>query len=228
MIRIQSLRFTRQDGDKQRVIFDHLDLEVQQGQHCALLGDSGSGKTTLMNLLAGLEPVQSGQIQVGSHQLARMGPDQLARYRRELGIVFQGFQLLPALTVRHNILLPHRLRYGHDRAPRFTRLVSALGLDHLLDRLPDKLSGGEQQRVAVCRALIHEPTLILADEPTGNLDEANSREVVHQLRSLAQAQNATLLMVTHSQELAAQFPSQLELHQQSLHWRQSAREGQRG
>ncbi|GAA4874638.1 ABC transporter ATP-binding protein [Ferrimonas pelagia] len=218
MIQIQSLRFTRQDGDSLRTIFHDVDLTVKQGQHCALLGDSGSGKTTLMNLLAGLEPIQSGAIRIGEHQLDRLSSDELARYRREIGIVFQGFQLLPALTVRHNILLPHKLKFGHDRTDALEPLAQALGLTRMLDRTPDRLSGGEQQRVAVCRALIHQPKLILADEPTGNLDEGNSREVVHQLRSLAQAQNATLLMVTHSRELAEQFPHRIYLRDQGLHW----------
>ncbi|GAA5190414.1 ABC transporter ATP-binding protein [Ferrimonas gelatinilytica] len=218
MIEIQGLHFARRDGERQRVIFDGLSLTLAQGQHCALLGDSGSGKTTLMNLLAGLEPLQRGQIQVAEHQLAKMSSDELARYRRNIGIVFQGFQLLPALTVRHNILLPHRLKYGHDRAERFQPLTQSLGLTELLNRYPDRLSGGEQQRVAVCRALIHNPSLILADEPTGNLDERNSQIVVTQLQRLAEAQSATLLMVTHSNELAHQFPHRLMLAEQKLHW----------
>ncbi len=217
MVEIQGVHFARRDGERNRILFDGLSLSLAQGQHCALLGDSGSGKTTLLNLLAGLEPLQRGQISVAGHQLARMSSDELARYRRDLGIVFQGFQLLPALTVRHNILLPHRLKYGHDRADRFLPLVRALGLTELLERRPDRLSGGEQQRVAVCRALIHRPALILADEPTGNLDERNSQVVVTQLRQLAEEHEATLLMVTHSHELAHQFPLRLMLGGGRLH-----------
>lgn len=218
MITIRDLDFVRQDGLSQRVIFDNLDLTIESGQHCALVGDSGSGKTTFLNLLAGMEPVQDGSIHIGSNKLEKMTADERAIYRRHVGIVFQGFHLLPTLTVRHNILLPFRLKFGHDRAPRFTALVEALKLTALLDRFPDRLSGGEQQRVAVCRALIHEPHLILADEPTGNLDEENSWEVVKQLRELAEQQKATLLMVTHSRELAQQFPNQLELRHHTFHW----------
>lgn len=219
MLEISGLRFSRRDGDQERLILADLSVTLHQGQHCALVGDSGSGKTTLLNVLAGLEPVQQGSVKVAGNELAGMKADQLALLRRSIGIVFQGFHLLPALTVRHNILLPNKLRDGNKPAPRLAPLCQALGIEALLDRYPDALSGGEQQRVAVARALVHGPDIILADEPTGNLDEHNSRTVVAQMRALAEAQNATLLMVTHSQELAGQFDNLLELHDGKLTWR---------
>ncbi|MBY6185540.1 ABC transporter ATP-binding protein [Marinobacter hydrocarbonoclasticus] len=216
MIEINALHFSRLDGDRPRPILQDLNLSLPEGAQCSLVGDSGTGKTTLLNLLAGLEPCQRGYIRVLGRDLCSKSARELALYRRHIGIVFQHFQLLDSLTVRDNLLFPHRL-LGRTGAPtRLNALCAALGIDHLLKRYPNQLSGGEQQRVAVCRALVHEPGLVLADEPTGNLDEANSVNVVQQMKRLAEEQGSTLLMVTHSRSLAAGFEHRLRLHNGQL------------
>ncbi|MBY5991625.1 ABC transporter ATP-binding protein [Ferrimonas balearica] len=217
MIQVNALHFSRLDGAKPRPILSDLQLTLAPGEQCSLVGDSGTGKTTLLNLLAGLEPLQSGEVTVGGQSLSGQNATALAHFRRQIGIVFQSFQLLESLSIRDNILLPFRLNGGRGQPDRLASLCDALGLTPLLDRYPMQLSGGEQQRVAVCRALVHRPRVILADEPTGNLDEGNSQRVVSALQTLAREQDTTLLMVTHSQALARQFDRQLRLHDGQLH-----------
>ncbi|MBY5981071.1 ABC transporter ATP-binding protein [Ferrimonas balearica] len=217
MIEINALHFSRLDGTRPRPILQDLSLSLPAGAQCSLVGDSGTGKTTLLNLLAGLEPCQRGEVNVMGQSLVGRSATELALYRRHIGIVFQQFQLLESLSILDNLLLPHRLLGRSGKPLRLEALAEALGIDHLMSRLPNQLSGGEQQRVAVCRALVHEPGLVLADEPTGNLDESNSHKVVSQLKRLAREQGSTVVMVTHSQSLASGFEYQLRLHNGQLH-----------
>src|SRR5262249_53760246 len=170
----------------------------------AVVGRSGSGKSTLLHVIGGLEPVDAGTVEVGGIRLDRSSTSDLVEVRRRhVGLVFQFFHLLPELTGAENVLLPARLAgAGASAADRAAALMRRLGVDSVAARLPGVLSGGEQQRLAVARALVNEPSLVLADEPTGNLDEASGREVLQLLRSVADGARGVLL-VTHDTEAAA-------------------------
>jgi putative ABC transport system ATP-binding protein len=187
---------------------DDVSLEVGQGEFLALLGSSGSGKSTLLNLIAGLDRPTSGAIVVESRNLAEMTALELARYRSHtVGMVFQAFNLLPRMTLEENVELPMRLAEV-DRAERAARAREALERVHLGNRLghrPGELSGGEQQRAAVARALVNRPKILLADEPTGNLDSATAEEILILLREINRSLGMTILMVTHEQPFAARF-----------------------
>lgn len=211
MISLKNVSFTRQDGALKRTIINNLSLDIIAGEQIALLGDSGSGKTTLLNLLAGLLSPDSGEITVNSQQINALNANKLALYRRKIGIIFQHYQLLSPLSVEDNICFQARLN-GHEPSKfEIENIAQKLGLQDKLTAMPDQLSGGEQQRVGIGRALLNKPKLLLADEPTGNLDSARSQEVVTLLKNLCQEQNIILIMVTHSQLLADQFTKQLFL-----------------
>ena len=164
-------------GRGEAVALDDVSLTVNRGEWVAVVGPSGSGKSTLMNLVAGIDRASSGSVIVAGHDLSRMGEERLARWRgRQVGIVFQFFQLMPTLTVRENVLLPMELRGGRrDREARAISLLDQVGVARLANKLPSELSGGEQQRVAIARALANDPAILLADEPTGNLDTATAK-----------------------------------------------------
>ncbi len=194
------------EGGERRVILDGVDLELKRGEFVALLGRSGSGKSTLLNLIGGLDRPDSGEIRIEGSRVDLL--DETARTvlrRRRIGFVFQAFNLIPTLTVLENVLLPLDLDGGADRAgrERARELLAAVGLVERAASFPDRLSGGEQQRVAVARALVAEPAIVLADEPTGNLDHVTGEEVLGLLQRLVPDRGATLLMVTHSNDAAA-------------------------
>jgi putative ABC transport system ATP-binding protein len=185
---------------------DDVSLEVPAGQRVAVVGVSGSGKSTLLHLVAGLETPSAGEVCVDGQPLAGLGDDALTRLRRDrIGIVFQFFHLLPTLSVRENVALPGLLGGGarHEWLARADRLIDEVGLAARRDARPHTLSGGELQRAAVARALVHEPALLLADEPTGNLDSRSAGTVLAQLDALVRARGTTLLLVTHSRAAAA-------------------------
>lgn len=183
-----------------------IDLHVPRGQFLAIVGRSGCGKSTLLNLLGGLDSPTAGDMTVAGQNLAGFNETDFTRYRRNVaGIVFQFFNLLPLLTVQENAALPALLA-GVPRNEAFARaeqLLRSVGLEHRLQQQASLLSGGEMQRVAVARALINDPVLVLADEPTGNLDSQSAGGVLESLRELCRSQNKTVLMVTHSREAAA-------------------------
>ena len=189
-----------------------IDLEVAAGESVAILGPSGSGKTSLLMLLAGLERPSGGSIRVAGHDLAGLDEDALARIRRDhIGIVFQAFHLIPTMTAAENVAVGMELAGVKDAAERAGAALHAVGLGHRLAHLPGQLSGGEQQRVALARALAPRPALLLADEPTGNLDQATGAMVIELLFSLARGAGATLLLVTHDPVLAARCGRQVHL-----------------
>jgi len=189
---------------------DGVNLTIEPGEFVALLGASGSGKSTLLNLIAGLDQPTSGSIDVLGRDLAKMNSAQLARYRREtVGMIFQSFNLIPTMKLEENVELP--LRFAEvDRGEREKRVHESLERVGLMKRLghrPPELSGGEQQRVAIARALVNRPALLLADEPTGNLDSRTGTEIMTLLRELNQAMGTTVIMVTHERALADQYAS---------------------
>jgi putative ABC transport system ATP-binding protein len=192
-------------------VFAAVDLAVDAGQFVALLGESGVGKSTLLNCIAGLEPVTAGSIVFDGLAVERCNDDQLAQLRRRrLGFVFQAFHVLPHLSVRQNVALP-LLLIGQPDDARVTQVLEAVGLFGLSDRLPQTLSGGQLQRVAIGRALVHRPRLILADEPTGNLDPATAASVLDVLVAQVRHEGAACVLVTHSAAAAARADRVLRL-----------------
>lgn len=190
---------------------DDVSLSIEQGEFVALLGSSGSGKSTLLNLMAGLDRPSSGAILTHERNLADMSSNELAAYRsRTVGMVFQAFNLLPRMTLEENVELPLRLAEV-DRSERPARVREAIERVHLTARLehrPTEMSGGEQQRAAIARALVNRPAILLADEPTGNLDSATGDEIMRLLREINQS-GVTIVMVTHERPRAAEFAHRL-------------------
>jgi putative ABC transport system ATP-binding protein len=202
------------EGSASRRVLSELSMQVESGETVALLGASGSGKSTLLNIVSGLTSVDSGRAEVTGVDLTALGPEERTKFRREkIGFVFQFFHLIPTLTVEENLRLPLQLNEKDDEAnrARARSLLKRVGLESRADTFPDRLSGGEQQRVAVCRALSHDPPLILADEPTGNLDGETAVEVLNLILELAKENNSTLMIVTHSREVAARCERTFEL-----------------
>jgi putative ABC transport system ATP-binding protein len=192
-------------------VFHDVNLQVTQGEFVALLGESGVGKSTLLNCIAGLDQADSGQVWIDGTDLATLDDDASALLRRaKLGFVFQAFHVLPHLTVAENISLPLRL-LGRPFEARVTEVLNAVGLEGLGARLPAQLSGGQLQRVAIARAVVHAPGLILADEPTGNLDPDTAERVLSVLRTQVQQTGAACVLVTHSVAAAARADRVLRL-----------------
>jgi len=192
-------------GDNPVVALDHIHLDISKGEFLAITGKSGCGKSTLINIIGGLDSPDRGQVMINGEDISLMDDRRLTLYRRDrVGIIFQFFNLLPILNLEENIALPHLLREGSNpRADRIEQLLQETGLYERRHHHPHELSGGEMQRVAICRALINDPEIILADEPTGNLDSASGKHVLEILRRLREEQGKTIVLVTHSQEGAA-------------------------
>ena len=180
-----------------------IDLEVAKGEKLGLVGPSGSGKSTLLMLMGGIERASAGRVKALGHDLGNMGEDALAAFRRDhLGVVFQSFHLIPTMTALENVATPLELAGVRDAFDRARAELSAVGLDHRADHFPGQMSGGEQQRVALARAVVGRPDILLADEPTGNLDAANGSLIMDLLFELNALHGSTLVLVTHAPELA--------------------------
>src|SRR5436190_15237589 len=193
------------DGKRQVVALDAVDLEIARGEMVSIVGPSGSGKSTLLNLIGGLDRATSGEIRIDGQSLAMLSDDDLTRLRRDkIGFIFQFFNLLPSLTCVENVALPLHLKgLGRQEIDRRAReLLELVQLGSRLDHLPDELSGGERQRVAIARALAFSPPVLLADEPTGNLDTHTGAEILALIRDLHQRLGATVLIVTHDPNVA--------------------------
>jgi putative ABC transport system ATP-binding protein len=194
-------KVTKRFGE--RIVLNGVSLELAAGDYVAVIGDSGIGKSTLLNVIAGMEPVDSGKVFFRNTEITAMDDDALTRLRRDnFGFVFQAFHLLPQLSVQQNVALPLLLR-GMQDANRVTRVLAAVGLAGREASPPRELSGGELQRVAIARALVGEPKLVLADEPTGNLDPENARQVLGLFRTAVKAGGAAAILATHSEQAAA-------------------------
>ncbi|MGH7072771.1 MAG: ABC transporter ATP-binding protein [Stellaceae bacterium] len=180
-----------------------VDLHIEAGAAVGLMGPSGAGKSSLMMIIAGLERASSGRVWVAGQDLSALDENGLARFRRDhVGIVFQAFHLIPTMTAGENVAIPLELAGKRDAATRARDALAAVGLGHRAEHYPSQLSGGEQQRVAIARAIAPDPDLVLADEPTGNLDSATGAEVIDLLFRLGAARGATLLLITHDPALA--------------------------
>ncbi len=199
-------------GDSLIRAVDGISLSIASGEFVALLGQSGSGKSTLLNLLAGLDRATSGSVLVSDRDLAKMSPEDLARYRRnDVGMVFQAFHLISSMTIMENVELPMRFAEVErtDRAQRVRESLERVGLGKRMQHRPSELSGGEQQRVSIARALANRPSLLLADEPTGNLDSRTGGDILTLIRDLSRSLGMTVIMVTHERALAERFAQRL-------------------
>ena len=202
------------DGDRVVSVLQGVDLTVAAGEMVAVVGASGSGKSTLLNVLGGLDRPDEGRVEIAGEDIARLRPAELAAFRnRTIGFVFQFHQLLPDFTARENVMLPGRIAGREPRwaAERAESLLTEVGLAERLDHFPNELSGGERQRVALCRALALDPPLLLADEPTGNLDPASGGRVFDLLLDLQARHGTTGVLVTHNPELALRCARIFEL-----------------
>jgi len=207
-------------GHSRVLALQDVNMEIPEGEFCALTGPSGAGKSTFLNLIAGLDNPTSGAILLEGKSVENFEDKEWTRVRREwLGIVFQAFHLVPGLTAAENVALPLRLQGISDRSIRshVNQMLKLVGLENRADHRPNELSGGEQQRVAIARAFVHQPRLILADEPTGNLDSRNGAEVVALLRHCSREFGQTVILATHSDAAAAEADRRLTLHDGRLH-----------
>jgi len=204
MIAVRNLTMRLTAGGHGITILDDITLLIPEKQMVAIVGPSGSGKSTLLGLIAGLDKPTSGSIKLGGIEITTMPESQMARYRRQkIGYIFQSFHLIPTLTALENVAVPLELNGDLDTSKRAAELLAAVGLQDRQSHYPVQLSGGEQQRVAVARAFACRPPILLADEPTGNLDSATGRQVIDLLLALNRDQGSTLVLVTHDPDLAS-------------------------
>ena len=190
-------------GDNKVVALNHVSFSVEEGEFVTILGPSGSGKSTLLHLLGGVDKPTSGKVYIGGQSIYEMKERELTAFRRrEIGQIYQFYNLIPVLNVEENICLPMLLDHRQAERKDLDELLDLLGLTERVNHLPSELSGGQQQRVAIGRALISKPKLILADEPTGNLDQKNSREIIKLFRELNEKYGQTILLITHDEKIA--------------------------
>jgi putative ABC transport system ATP-binding protein len=212
MIELRGVSKTVMSGERPLTILHPLDLTIASGQFLAVLGPSGSGKSTLLGLVAGLDAPTSGEILIDGVDIAKLSEDELARLRGEkIGFVFQMFHLVPSLTAFENISIPMEIARRRDATTRARQLLGEVGLADRGHHYPSQLSGGEQQRVAIARALANDPPIILADEPTGNLDSTTGRLIMQLLIDVRRTRQTTMMLVTHDADLASLADSRLSL-----------------
>ncbi len=203
ILRCSHLTKTYKTGSNQVVALDNVDLALEKGSFTAIVGASGSGKSTLLHLLGGVDRPTNGNIYIEDTDISTLNMEELAVFRRrKVGLVYQFYNLIPTLNVRKNILLPILLDGRKPDEARFEQIVNTLGLSDRLSHLPRELSGGQQQRVAIARSLIYQPAILLADEPTGNLDRRNSEETIELLKLSNQRYGQTVLLITHDEKTA--------------------------
>jgi putative ABC transport system ATP-binding protein len=212
MIELRAVSKTVTSGTEPLTILHPLTTTIERGQFVAIVGPSGSGKSTLLGLLAGLDAPTSGSVVIEGVDITALGEDALAKLRGDkIGFVFQFFHLIPSLTAYENVAVPMEIKGVPNPGIRARALLEEVGLTDRGHHYPSQLSGGEQQRVALARALANDPPIVLADEPTGNLDSTNGRHIMELLRSIHQSRQTTLILVTHDQELAAMADRRISL-----------------
>jgi putative ABC transport system ATP-binding protein len=212
MIELREVSKTVTSGSEPLTILHPLTTTIARGRFVAVVGPSGSGKSTLLGLIAGLDAPSTGSVLIDDVDITRLGEDALARLRGEkIGFVFQFFHLIPSLTAYENVAVPMEIRGVAKAAAHARALLEEVGLTDRAHHYPSQLSGGEQQRVAIARALANDPPIVLADEPTGNLDSTNGRHIMELLQSVHRTRNTTLVLVTHDAELAAMADMRITL-----------------
>ncbi len=203
ILKIESLKKTYREGNIKVEALKNINLSIERGQMVAIMGPSGCGKSTLLNLISGIDKPTSGNIMVENSNIAKLDENSLALYRRrQLGIIYQFFNLISNLSVENNIKLPILMDNKEVEIKYFEELIVSLGIEDKLKTFPDKLSGGQQQRVAIARSLIYKPSMVLADEPTGNLDKENSKDIIELFRLSNLKYKQTMIIVTHDEEVA--------------------------
>ena len=212
MIQLSNITKTVRSGDEDLTILSNVSIEIPDGQFVALTGASGSGKSTLLGLIAGLDSASSGSILIDDEEITSMNEDGLAKIRsKKIGFIFQSFHLIPSLTAFENVLIPMEIAGHGDARSRANLLLSDVGLTERGHHYPNELSGGEQQRVAIARAFANEPSILLADEPTGNLDSKNGQHIFELMEDLHERRNVTLVLVPHDAALAGKAQRQVVL-----------------
>lgn len=203
IVRTENLSKTYGSGENLVRAIDDVNLKIEKGEFIAIVGPSGSGKSTLLHLLGGVDNPSSGKIFIDGNDISKYSSKELALFRRrKVGLIYQFYNLIPNLTVRHNIELPLKLDKRKINEEALLDTVRKLGIENKLDSFPSELSGGQQQRVAIARSLIYSPSLVLADEPTGNLDRENSREIIEILKYFNRTLKQTIIVITHDESIA--------------------------
>ena len=203
ILKCEGVRKVYGSGNNQVTALDRIDLSVEKGEFVAIVGASGSGKSTLLHILGSVDQPTEGKVVIGGTDISTMNRTQSAIFRRrKVGLVYQFYNLIPTLTIRKNILMPLLLDKKKLNQEYFEQVVNTLGIGDKLESLPNQLSGGQQQRAAIARSLIYRPALLLADEPTGNLDQKNSKEIIDMLKLSNRNLNQTILLITHDERIA--------------------------
>lgn len=230
ILRCEGVKKIYGSGNSQVVALDHIDLSVEKGEFVAIVGASGSGKSTLLHILGSVDKPTEGKVVIEETDISKMNQTQAAIFRRrKVGLVYQFYNLIPTLTVRKNILMPLMLDKRRPNQDYFEQVVNSLGIVDKLDFLPNQLSGGQQQRAAIARSLIYRPALLLADEPTGNLDRKNGEEIIDMLKLSNRNLKQTILLITHDEKIALEADRIITIEDGRIisdHFRDSAKRHQ--
>lgn len=203
ILKVENLRKEYGEGNSKVVALEGVDLTIERGEFVAIVGPSGSGKSTLLHIIGGVDNPDAGKVYIDGNDISKYSSKELAYFRRrKVGLIYQFYNLIPNLTVRHNIELPLKLDKRKTNQDEFSDIVKKLGIESKLNSFPSELSGGQQQRVAIARSLIYSPSLVLADEPTGNLDRENSREIIEILKYFNRTLKQTIIVITHDESIA--------------------------
>ena len=205
ILKVENLRKEYGEGNSKVIALDGVNLEIERGEFVAIVGPSGSGKSTLLHIIGGVDNPDDGKVYIDGNDISKYSSKELAYFRRrKVGLIYQFYNLIQNLTVRHNIELPLKLDKRKINQDEFSDIVKKLGIESKLDSFPSELSGGQQQRVAIARSLIYNPSIILADEPTGNLDRKNSKEIIEIFKYFNKTLKQTIILITHDEDIALQ------------------------
>ncbi|EGC82741.1 ABC transporter ATP-binding protein [Anaerococcus prevotii] len=203
ILKVENLRKEYGEGNSRVIALDGVNLTINRGEFVAIVGPSGSGKSTLLHIIGGVDSPDDGKVYIDGNDISKYSSKELALFRRrKVGLIYQFYNLIPNLSVRHNIELPLKLDKRKISEKDLADIVKKLGIESKMDSFPSELSGGQQQRVAIARSLIYNPSIILADEPTGNLDRQNSKEIIDIFKYFNKTLNQTIILITHDEEIA--------------------------